>query len=92
MTYEPKSGKAPDDATAEQAWTEIMRIAERHALIVDAYGGVATLAVPEEQRKAGLREKVLRMGLFELEAEPPADPRQTSLLEEAAPAAEETTP
>lgn len=67
MTYQPKNGKAPSDAAAERAWVEVMRIARANALIVDAYGGVATLATPAEQRKAGLRETVLRMDLFELE-------------------------
>ena len=67
--YRPTSGKAPSDAQAEKAWGEIMTIAERNALIVQAYGGVATLAVPVEQRKAGVREQVLRAGLFELEEE-----------------------
>ena len=62
--YRPTSGPAPDDATAAAAWEAIMQIAERHALIVSAYGGVATLATPEEQRKAGLRDRVLRAGLF----------------------------
>ena len=65
--YKPTSGKAPTDKQAEQAWTQIMAIAERNALIVQAYSGTATLAVPVEQRKAGIRERVLRMGLFELE-------------------------
>ncbi len=37
-----------------------MRIAEEHVLIVQAYGGVATLAMPEEQRKANVREQTLR--------------------------------
>ena len=67
--YRPTSGKAPSDAAAEEAWADIMRIAEANALIVQAYGGVATLAVPVEQRKAGVRERVLRAGLFELETE-----------------------
>lgn len=65
--YKPTSGKAPSDKKAEQAWAEIMAIAVHHALIVQAYGGTATLAVPSEQRKAGIRERVLRAGLFELE-------------------------
>lgn len=69
--YRPTSGKAPSDTKAEKAWDQIMAIAEKHALIVQAYGGVATLAVPIEQRKAGVRERVLRAGLFELEEETP---------------------
>jgi hypothetical protein len=62
------NGPAPSDADAEKAWDRIMRIAEQHALVVQAYGGVATLAIPAEQRKAGIREQTLRAGLFELEA------------------------
>ena len=57
----------PTDEAAEKAWEKVMEIAEANGLIVQAYGGVATLAVPEEQRKAGIRERVLRAGLFELE-------------------------
>ncbi len=67
--YRPKNGPAPSDAAAEAAWEEIMAIASRHALILEAYGGVATLALPRAQREVpGLRERVLRIGLFELEA------------------------
>jgi len=52
---------APSDAACHAVWSAIMRLAREHCLVVDAAGGVATLAVPEEQRKAGLRERVLRM-------------------------------
>jgi len=64
--YKP-TRKTPTDAAAEKAWVEIMKLAEENALIVQAYGGVATLAMPDEQRKGGIRERTLRMGLFELE-------------------------
>ena len=61
---------APSDQEAEAAWSEIMAIADKNALIVNAYGGVATLALPREQRtQEGLRERVLRMGRFELESD-----------------------
>jgi hypothetical protein len=53
--------EAPSDAAAEQAWDQIMQLAVSHALVVDAAGGVATLAIPREQRAAGLRDVVLRM-------------------------------
>lgn len=69
MAYQARNGPAPDDKKAHAAWERIMQIAAEHALIVQAYGGVATLAIPEEQRKAGIREQVLRTGLHELEAE-----------------------
>lgn len=64
--YQP-SRPAPSDEEAGAAWDQIMAIAEKNALIVQAYGGVATLAIPSEQRTAGCRENVLRMGLFDLE-------------------------
>mgnify|MGYP000889981721 CR=1 FL=1 len=56
----PKFPPAPSDAACEQAWGQIMKLAEEHCLIVQAYGGVATLAVPEEQRKQGVRAVVLQ--------------------------------
>jgi len=40
-------------------WTRIMAEASEAGLICYAYGGVATLMVPEEQRPAGIRERVL---------------------------------
>lgn len=55
---------APDDALADDAWAKIMALAEKHALIVQAYGGSATLATPAAQRDAGLRNKCLRMARF----------------------------
>ena len=64
--YEPES-RVPTDKQAEKAWNEIMKIASENALIVQAFSGTATLALPAEQRKAGIRERVLRSGLFELE-------------------------
>jgi hypothetical protein len=67
VAYTPKNGSAPADADAEKAWDQIMAIARNNALIVNAYGGVATLALPDEQRKASCRDQCLRMGLFELE-------------------------
>ena len=52
---------APTDKACSKAWKQIMQIAEAHALITFAYSGVATLAIPEEQRKAGTRANVLQM-------------------------------
>lgn len=51
---------APSDAECSKAWERIMKEATDHCLIVQAYGGTATLAMPEEQRRAGIRERVLR--------------------------------
>jgi hypothetical protein len=65
--YRPTSGVPPGDKAAAEAWIQIMALAEAHALIVQAFGGVATLAMPDEQRKAGIRDRVLRAGLWELE-------------------------
>jgi hypothetical protein len=56
----PKARPTPTDQAADAAWDKIMAIAEEHALIVQSYGGVATLAVPVEQRKAGIRDRCLR--------------------------------
>lgn len=50
---------APSDEACGKAWDRIMEVARAHALIVSAYGGVATLATPEEQRNAGIRQWVL---------------------------------
>ncbi len=62
--------EAPSDEQAGKAWDRIMEIASKHALIVQAYGGVATLAVPYEQRKAGVREACLEAaGMVEHGAE-----------------------
>lgn len=49
----------PTDEECGAAWDAIMEIAERHCLITMAFGGVACLAVPREQREAGIRENVL---------------------------------
>lgn len=50
---------APSDAACARAWETIMRMATAHALILQAYGGVATLAMPEDQRAADIRTTVL---------------------------------
>lgn len=50
---------ASSDKQCEDAWKKIMNIARDHSLIVQAYGGVATLALPSEQRKHGVRQDVL---------------------------------
>ena len=55
---------APSDKACAEAWGQIMAIAREHALIVSAYGGVATLAIPREQRTAGIRDRVLRAHLL----------------------------
>lgn len=57
----------PSDGASAQAWDRIATLARDHALIVQAYGGVMTLATPEEQRNAGLRAQCLRMGNFDQE-------------------------
>ena len=50
----------PSDTACAEAWNRIMEIARAHALVVQASGGVATLALPEAQRTAGLWERTLR--------------------------------
>ena len=69
MTYQPKNGTAPSDVATDAAWDQIMQIAMAHALVVSGYGGAVTLATPAAQRDAGIRNRVLRMGLFALEEE-----------------------
>lgn len=52
----------PPDDKCNEAYQQIAAIATAHALILEAAGGVMTIAIPEEQRKVeGLREKVLLM-------------------------------
>ena len=60
MRAAKRSGVARPDQDCLKAWDQIMVIARDHALIVSAYGGVATLAIPDQQRKGECREEVLR--------------------------------
>lgn len=69
---------APPDAVCDAAWDEIMAIAKRHALIVQAYGGVATLATPAAQRESGLRAKVLAMHRYDETPGAPAPTEDTT--------------
>ena len=82
MSHIVTRGPAPDDAAADRAWDQIMVIAEAHALIVYAYGGVATLALPREQRVEGLRDQVLRMAEFALEPDLAAAPAPARATED----------
>jgi hypothetical protein len=67
-----KKPECPSDDLAGKAWDRIMEIAEKPALIVQAYGGVATLAIPEEQRRAGIRARCLEAaGMVEHGSEQP---------------------
>lgn len=59
--------RAPSDAACAKAWDRIMAIAQEHALVCQAAGGTALLAIPDEQRKAGIRDRVLRIHLMEEE-------------------------
>lgn len=61
MTTKPQrfDSPAPSDAECAAAWDRITKIASEHCLILDAYGGVMTLAMPQDQRKAGVRARVL---------------------------------
>jgi hypothetical protein len=42
----------PSDSQAANAWSQIAKLAEAHALIVQEYSGVMVLATPEAQRCA----------------------------------------
>ena len=55
---------APSDVEAEAVWDKIMLLAAQAGLIVQAASGVAVLAIPSEQRKAGVRNRVLAACLF----------------------------
>ncbi len=53
---------APPDDVCDQAYSQIAEIARNHALIVQAAGGVMTIATPDAQRShEGTRDNVLRM-------------------------------
>lgn len=74
MMTEPRRGRAPSDREAMRAWRECMSLAERHALVAQAYGGVAVLMLPEEQRKIGRRGACLMAAGFDpYEAEEEAE-------------------
>jgi hypothetical protein len=47
--------------TREEAYAEIGRIAEEHALIAQAFGGVITVVHPDVQREHGIEAKCLYM-------------------------------
>ena len=42
--------------TEYEKWQEVMELAEKYGFIVQAFGGVATLATKEMQRKKVARE------------------------------------
>jgi hypothetical protein len=50
---------APLDREADATYERLLKQAEAAGLIVQAFGGVATLAIPSEQRKAGIRQQTL---------------------------------
>ncbi|ASN67990.1 hypothetical protein 9F7_68 [uncultured Caudovirales phage] len=49
------------EMTREEAYAQIAQIAEKHALIAQAFGGVITVVHPETQRAHGIEEKCLYM-------------------------------
>jgi len=51
------------------AWDKIMSLAKEAGFIVQAYGGTATLATHDAQKKAGIYEKTQKMNGREVEAE-----------------------
>ena len=62
-----RTRKIPTDEHAEKAYAACMKIAADAGILTYAYSGIATLAIPSEQRKAGVRDDTLAMGLFEVE-------------------------
>ena len=65
-----RTREIPSDEKAEAAYAQCMAIAEAAGILHFAYSGVATIAIPREQRKAGIREDVLYAGLFKVEQLP----------------------
>jgi hypothetical protein len=42
-----------------EAWDKIMEIAREHSMVQEAFGGVAILVHPDEQRQKGIRAALL---------------------------------
>lgn len=47
--------------TREEAYAHIGKLAEKYALIAQAFGGVITVVHPDTQRQHGIEEKCLYM-------------------------------
>ena len=74
--------------TREEAYTEIGRIAEEHALIAQAFGGVITVVHPDVQREYGIEAKCLYMaGQGPWPGDTPEPPKQQEAPKPAATAA-----
>lgn len=75
------------DMTREEAYAQIAQIAEKHALIAQAFGGVITVVHPETQRAHGIEEKCLYMagqGKYpEAKTEPVPAEKKRPTLEQA---------
>ncbi|POF89671.1 hypothetical protein [Pseudomonas putida] len=75
------------EMTREEAYAHIAHIAEKHALIAQAFGGVITVVHPETQRAHGIEEKCLYMagqGKYpEQKAEPAPAANKTAAREQA---------
>lgn len=83
--------------TREEAYTEIGRIAEEHALIAQAFGGVITVVHPDVQREYGIEAKCLYMvgqgpwpGDKPAATEPQAEPKPATAQSNAASREEQT--
>lgn len=71
--------------TREEAYKEIGRIGEEHALIAQAFGGVITVVHPDVQREYGIEAKCLYMaGQGPWPGDSPATPEPQSAQELAA--------
>ncbi|WDH37427.1 hypothetical protein [Pseudomonas chlororaphis] len=49
------------EMTREEAYAHIGKLAEEHALILQAFGGVMTIVHPDTQREYGVEAKCLYM-------------------------------
>jgi len=47
--------------TEDKQWDEVMNLARKYNLIVQAYGGIAILFHPEIQRQRKIHGKVMKM-------------------------------
>jgi len=45
----------------DRKWKEVMKLAECYGFIIQAYGGVATLATHDVQKEQGIFEKTQKM-------------------------------
>ena len=55
--------------TPDEAYDTCMKIAAEYGLIVETYGGIATIATHDNQREAGIFEKCQFMSMPDIKKE-----------------------